>query len=148
MQTDIFLIERLGEHVFNIKSNLDDPKFKKLKAYKPKLKNEYTIYIHGALQLFIDKKTEKRFCIKVENNGVLLDNENKVMYVGNKITKMPIQSFPILNKYDAKISRSITVYDGHISLVQEMNKSDNKVISFMRIENDIDVASQLTKVIF
>lgn len=143
MQTDIFTVDRKSEHIFNIVNSDDSDLIKKVthSKSKPKQKNEYIIYIHNNLYLIIDQKTKSKFCERIENISVTLDNNN-IAYVTSKITKMPLESFPIIDQYDSVIKRTIVVYDNGISLIKD-NDDNKKVTSFLRIPNDSNIAIQI-----
>ena len=141
MQTDIFIVDRKSEHLFDIQSN--NILIKKLKTLKPKQKYEYIIYVHNNLHLIINIKNQNKKCEKVEvvSTSIGTLNNNNIMYITSKITNVSLEYFPIINSYDKIINRVVTVYDGNLCLVQDTNQKDK--ISFIRVENDINVAQQL-----
>jgi len=148
MQTDIFIVDRKSEHLFDIQSS--NTLIKKLKTLKPKQKYEYIIYVHNNLHLIVNIKNKNKTCEKVEvvSTSIGTLNNNNIMYITSKITNVPLEYFPIINSYNKIINRVVTVYDGNLCLVQESQETDKsnkskEIISFIRVENDINVAQQL-----
>lgn len=140
MYTDIFVIDRKSDHICDIISNNDI--IKKLKASKPKQRNDYIIYVHHNLHLIIDSKTKMKTCERIENTHTTITDDN-IMYTTSKITKLPLESFPIINNYDAIFNRTVVVYESNVLLIQDDDGKTKNKISFLRSENDTNIAMQL-----
>ncbi|ARF09782.1 hypothetical protein Indivirus_3_31 [Indivirus ILV1] len=141
MQTDIYIVDKIsksGSPIFNIIN--ENSIINKVKSFKPKYKNEYTIYVHNNLYLIIDIKSKIRTCKKIENIETALSDN--ILYTTSKITNLSLDSFPIINNYDDSFNRVIVTYDNNISLVNDII-NNKKIISFLRIENNIDSSIQI-----
>lgn len=139
MYTDIFVIDRKSEHICDIISNNDI--IKKIKTLKPKQRNDYTIYVHHNLYLIIDLKTKMKTCERIENIHTTITDDN-IMYTTSKITKLSLESFPIINTYDAIFNRTVVIYENNVLLIQDDDGKTKNKTSFLRIENDTSVAIQ------
>lgn len=141
IQTDIFTVNRKSEHIIDIENNSD--LITKLLKLKPIEKNDYTIYIHNGLYLIVHDKTKDKECFKIQNIKTSI-NDN-LLFMTSKITKLEIDSFPIINKYDDIIKRTVTLYQNNISLIKDTNYNDKiKEIYYLRIKNDTEISIQLT----
>ena len=137
MQTDIFYINQKSEHIFTVMNS--DPKIKNLKKFKPRQKNEFTVYVFNNLYLIINNKNKSKICERIENVDTVVNDD--YMFIESTVTKMPQESFPIINLYDNIIKRTITIYENNICLVEDTDKDGT--ISFLRVENDINITNQL-----
>ena len=82
-------------------------------------------------------------CFKIQNIKTSI-NDN-LLFMTSKITKLEIDSFPIINKYDDIIMRTVTLYHNNISLIKDTNYNDKiKEIYYLRIKNDTEISIQLT----
>ena len=134
--TDIFFVNPKSN---NCIYDIVNPKINKLTSFKVKQKYEYVVYVYKNLNLIINTKNNSRTCERIESNEFIINGN--MMFVNLKVIGLPLESFPLINKYHDVIKRTVTLYENNISLIQDC--SNESTISFIRIENDIKNANKL-----
>lgn len=132
--TDIYLIEKKTNEIFNVKNCLNLKKinsnFKKIDSITRK------ILVHGNLNLILEK--EKKNCEIIENTNHKVINN---IFLNNGNTKnISVDLFPFISKYDNILLQKIIIYFDNkhqiqFQIIEETQINSNKNTIFVRIEN-------------
>ena len=138
--TDIFFFNPKKSSDNNFTLEYDNSLHNLYNFGKVKRKEEYVVYIYKNMHLTIElSKNNNKICEKIETTDYII--EGNKLFVCSKTIGVPIDSFPLIDKYHTVIKRTLTIHDNNILLIEDITNGKN--VSFLRVENDINTANKL-----
>lgn len=140
--TDIFLIKTKTDNIIQTQS-IDETIFSK--SFKKTSVINQKIYIQKNLYLNIDtnKKTRKYECIEYADSEII----NELLCVKFNIKEIPHYFFPLINKYDDIIIRTINVYNNNIHIITDKYEKSQEVLTFIKLYNNDNIDAILNAIL-